>query len=200
MTDSIRGVIYDTWPTLVALLLIFIIMRVTLYFKGEGKLVLYQEIFNMFFMVYLILLFQLVTSQDITAVHTTNFIPFKEILRYDLGSAAFFKQVIGNIIMFLPFGYFATSYCNIKNLGTITLVSFLSSLVIEGVQYFIGRSFDVDDIILNVVGGVIGFLLYISFNAIWNHMPKFLRKDWLLNLLCILIVALIGFYVFGIMF
>jgi glycopeptide antibiotics resistance protein len=80
------------------------------------------------------------------------------------------------------------------------LVSLLSSAVIEVVQYFIGRSFDVDDLILNVVGGIIGFLLYISLNAIRNHLPKFLRKDWVLNLLSLIIVILAGLYLFKLMF
>ena len=200
MTASIKGVINGTWPTLAVLLCIFIIMRVTLYFKGEEKLVLYKELFNMLFMVYLILLFELVTSQDLTAIHSTNFMPFREILRYEIGSSGFYKQVIGNIVLFIPFGYFMTSYCNIKNLGTISLVSLLSSAVIEIVQYFIGRSFDVDDLILNVVGGIIGFLLYISLNAIRNHLPKFLRKDWVLNLLSLIIVILVGLYLFKLMF
>jgi glycopeptide antibiotics resistance protein len=117
MTASIKGVINGTWPTLAVLLCIFIIMRVTLYFKGEEKLVLYKELFNMLFMVYLILLFELVTSQDLTAIHSTNFMPFREILRYEIGSSGFYKQVIGNIVLFIPFGYFMTSYCNIRNLG-----------------------------------------------------------------------------------
>jgi glycopeptide antibiotics resistance protein len=126
--------------------------------------------------------------------------PFREILRYEIGSSGFYKQVIGNIVLFIPFGYFMTSYCNIRNLGTISLVSLLSSAVIEVVQYFIGRSFDVDDLILNVVGGIIGFLLYISLNAIRNHLPKFLRKDWVLNLLSLIIVILAGLYLFKLMF
>ena len=64
----------------------------------------------------------------------------------------------------------------------------------EGNYELIGRSFDVDDIILNVVGGIIGFLLYISLNAIRTHLPKFLRKDWFLNLLSILVIVLIILY------
>ena len=97
--------------------------------------------------------------------------------------------------MFIPLGYFMTSFCRIRDLGTITIVSILSSFVIEIVQNYIGRSFDVDDIILNVVGGIIGFLLYISLNAVRNHMPSFLRKDWFLNIISILLVILTGIYV-----
>jgi len=195
MEAAIRGVLIKSWPTLAVLLSIVIILRATIFFKGENrKLVLHEEIFNLLFITYLLLLFQLVTSQDISAYNSTNLMPFREILRYDFGTSSFNKQVLGNIILFVPFGYFVTSYCNIKNLGTITFVSLLTSLVIEGVQHFIGRSFDVDDILLNVVGGIIGFLIYISLNAIRNHLPKFLRRDWFLNILSILVLVLIVLY------
>ena len=199
MNSAIREVISNSWPTLVVLLIIFVIMRVTIFIKGESKrVVLHEEIFNLLFLGYLLLLFHLVTSQDMQVYNGTNYIPFREILRYDIGTSGFYKQVIGNILLFIPFGYFVSCYCKIKGLGTITLVSLLSSLTIEIVQHFIGRSFDVDDIILNVVGGIIGFLLYISLNAIRNHLPKFLRKDWFLNILSLLIIALIVLYFFGI--
>ena len=200
MEASIKGVILDTWPSLAVLLAIVIIMRVTLYYKGENrKTIIHEEIFSLFFITYLLILFRLVTSQDISAYNTTNLMPFREILRYDIGTDGFFKQVIGNILLFIPFGYFVTSYCRIKGLGTITIVTLLSSFVIEIVQHFIGRSFDVDDIILNVVGGIIGFLLYISLKAIRNHLPKILRKDWFLNIISIAILAISIIYLIKIL-
>lgn len=200
MEKAIREVISNSWPTLVVLLIIFIIMRVTVYLKGDSrKFILHEELFSLLFLTYLLLLFHLVTSQDIQAYTSTNLIPFREIFRYDVGTAGFYKQVIGNIILFIPFGFFVSSYCKIKNLGTITIVSLLSSLTIEVVQHFIGRSFDVDDIILNVVGGIIGFLIFIALNAIRNHLPKFLRKDWFLNLVSIIIIIIIILYLLNIL-
>ena len=196
MEAAIREVIVKYWPTLAVLLSIVIIMRVTMFFKSEHKkVVIHEEIFNLLFITYLLLLFQLVTSQDISAIHSTNLIPFREILRYDVGTSEFNRQVIGNILLFIPFGYFISNYCKIKGVGIISLVSFLTSLIIEVVQHFIGRSFDVDDIILNVVGGICGFLLYIALKAISNHLPKFLKKDWFLNLLSIVIIVLIVLYI-----
>ena len=144
------------------------------------------------------MLFQLVTSQDLPG-GGTNLMPFREIMRYPVGSNSFYKPVAGNIVLFIPLGYFATSYANIKGLGTITLVSLLSSLTIESVQHYIGRSFDIDDIILNIVGGIIGFLLYTALNAIRNNMPKFLRRDWFLNVISVIILILMGLYIYKIM-
>lgn len=198
MESAIRSVIKMSWPTLVIVLTIVVILRVTYIMTSDKrKFCLYEEIFEILFLAYLVLLFQLVTSQDLPG-GGTNLMPFREILRYDIGTKAFYKQVFGNILLFIPLGYFATSYCKIKGLGTITLVSLLSSLTIEVTQHYIGRTFDIDDIILNVVGGIVGFLIYTALNAIRNHMPKFLQRDWFYNLLSILLLVALVLYVYKI--
>lgn len=198
MESAVRSVIKMSWPTLVIVVTIVVILRVTYIMTSDKrKFCLYEEIFELLFLAYLVLLFQLVTSQDLPG-GGTNLMPFREILRYEVGSRAFYKQVFGNILLFIPLGYFATSYCKIKGLGTITLVSLLSSLTIEVTQHYIGRTFDIDDIILNVVGGIVGFLLYTALNAIRNHMPKFLQRDWFFNLLSIIVLIVLGLYVYKI--
>ena len=70
-------------------------------------------------------------------------------------------------------------------------MSLLSSLSIEVVQHFIGRSFDIDDVILNVSGAIIGFIIYKFLKLIREKLPKFLNKDWFYNLLALLFVAII---------
>lgn len=198
MTKTISEIINKFWPVVVIVVSILIIMRVTYIVKSDRRsFKLHEEIFNLLFIVYLLLLFQLVSSQELTG-GGTNYIPFKEILRYEYGTTGFYKQVVGNILLFIPLGYFATSYCRIKGLGGITIVSLLSSLSIELVQKFIGRSFDIDDIILNIVGGIIGFLLYTALTAIKNHLPKFLSSNWFLNILSIVVLVLLGMYVYRI--
>ena len=198
MESAIRSVIKMSWPTLVIVLTIVVILRVTYIMTSDKrKFCLYEEIFEILFLAYLVLLFQLVTSQDLPG-GGTNLMPFREILRYDVGTKAFYKQVFGNILLFIPLGYFATSYCKIKGLGTITLVSLLSSITIEVTQHYIGRTFDIDDIILNVVGGIVGFLIYTALNAIRNHMPKFLQRDWFYNLLSVLLLISLVLYTYKI--
>lgn len=191
MESAIRDVVNMSWPTLVIVIAIILILKVTYYFKGERKtFCLHEELMDLLFLLYLIMLFQLVTTQDL-AGGGTNLSPFKEIFRYKVGSNLFYRQVVGNIALFVPLGYFASRYCKINDFLTIFFVTLLSSGVIETVQYFIGRCFDIDDIILNVVGGIVGFLLYIALSAINKHLPKVLQKNWFYNLLSIGIVAFI---------
>ena len=67
----------------------------------------------------------------------------------------------------------------------ILFISLLTSLTVELVQLKIGRSFDIDDILLNVVGSIIGFLLYIGLTAIKKHLPRFFQSDTFYNILFI---------------
>lgn len=195
MRNTVIEVIDKTWPTIIIVSSVLIIMRITVLIKGDKKsFVLHEELLNLMFIIYLIVLFQLVTSQDI-AGGGSNFTPFKEILRYDYGTGSFYKQVVGNILLFIPFGYFISRYCKIKGMFSIFIITMITSGVIECTQHFIGRSFDVDDIILNTLGGVLGFLLYIGLNAIKNRLPKVFRSRWFYNLLSIIFVALMILYI-----
>lgn len=195
--STIREAIMVSWPTLVIVLSIVVILRIAYIIKSDRKFVIHEELFDLIFITYVLVLFNLVASQDI-AGGGTNLMPFREILRYEIGSTSFYKQVVGNVLLFVPLGYFSTKYCNIKGLGGISIIILLCSTIIESVQHFIGRSFDIDDIILNLVGGIIGFLIYIAIKAIGRHMPGFLRKDWLKNLVAILIILLVVFQLYRI--
>lgn len=98
-----------------------------------------------------------------------NLTPLKEIKRFmkyiwdndALGRAARLN-IFGNIIAFIPFGIYLP-YTSESKLGFIStfLYTFSLSLTIELVQLItkVG-SCDVDDIILNALGGVIGYILW----------------------------------------
>ena len=194
MRNAIVDVINMSWPTVVIVVVISSIMRVAYIIRHDRKSFrLYEELFHLMFIVYLLVLFQLVTSQDLMG-GGTNLTPFKEIFRYKLMSTSFIKQVIGNIILFIPLGYFVSYYCKLKGFVGITIVSILSSVTIEIVQHFIGRSVDIDDIKLNDTGGIIGFIFYKLFKKINEKLPNFMKKKWFYNLLSVIIILLIGLY------
>ena len=46
----------------------------------------------------------------------------------------------------------------------------VTTVSIEVIQYYIGRTFDIDDIILNTLGGIIGYIIY-------KAIHKILRRD-----------------------
>lgn len=68
------------------------------------------------------------------------------------------KIVLGNIVMFIPFGFLGWFFPNLQDLKKL-LIAFVSTIVIvEALQYFSRLGvFDVDDIILNTFGAYLGW-------------------------------------------
>ena len=195
LTDSIRNI----WPMLTIFLVVIVSIRLMHIHNSSERFVFYKEFFNMVFIIYALLLFELLTSTELNVNSGFNLMPFTEITRYDIGTHGFFMNVIGNILIFVPFGYFVSVYIKAKKVSHIFFIAFLTSFTVEFVQYYIGRSFDVDDILLNVVGAIIGFLLYVGFKAIEKHLPRFLKSDLFYNILCILIAIVAVLYYLKIM-
>lgn len=192
------NLLIELWPMLALFLIVLITLRLVYLKVNHKRFVLYKELLSLSFIIYILLLFELVTSTDFES-YSNNFIPFKEMFRYSLTSKLFYRNVIGNILLFVPFGYFVSYYCKLPSVKYNLLITIITSTSIETIQSAIGRSFDIDDIILNIVGGIIGFLLYTALNAIRNNMPKFLRRDWFLNVISVIILVLMGLYICKIM-
>lgn len=97
-------------------------------------------------------------------LETANFIPFKTIkmyidYAYKLNS---FENLAGNILVFVPFGIlFPMVRTERKYFMDMFLNVFIFVLGIEVFQLFSAfGAFDVDDIILNCFGAVLGYIIY----------------------------------------
>ena len=193
LSDTIHGVVDFTWPMLIISIVIMISVRLTYLIKKEEKIVLHRELLMLFFAIYILCLFQVVTFQDDVDWASNNFIPFHEIMRYNITSRLFWKNVIGNMLMFLPFGFFIGYYIDAEDIRLPILLTLIASIAIEVVQMCIGRVFDVDDIILNLIGSFCGFFIFHVFKKIGQKLP-FFRKEWVLNIIAI--ITLIGLFIF----
>ena len=139
----------------------------------------------------------MVTFQDVSW-SSSNFVPFREIFRYDFGSKLFLKNVLGNMIMFMPFGFFASYFLKCSKAKIIVILTIVASFTIEIVQYKIGRVFDIDDVILNILGGLVGFLVYYLLHSIHLKCSKVLKNDWFLNIIVLGMIIAFVLYMFGI--
>ncbi len=69
-------------------------------------------------------------------------------------------MILGNVLMFVPMGILLPLIKeNIRN-KKIIILGILIPLVIELIQPFIGREFDIDDIFLNFMGIILGYIIY----------------------------------------
>ena len=189
---DVMGVLETTWPIVVVTMISLISIRITYIIRRKEKFIVYEELLKLIFVVYILMFFQIVTYQDVIS-YGNNFIPFKELTRYSIGSSLFYKNVIGNILLFMPYGFFISYYLRLEKkdkwlaLGLIFLVSFS----IECVQLVIGRCFDVDDILLNLIGGIVGYFIYRFLEIVTDKMSKTTISTILTSMIIILIVILL---------
>lgn len=93
--------------------------------------------------------------------------PFKEIKRFynnwrTIGLERVLLNLVGNVLAFVPFGFVLPVMSrNFRNGFHIALLSLEFSLLVEVIQLVskVG-SFDVDDLLLNTLGGILGYILY----------------------------------------
>lgn len=113
-----------------------------------------------------------------------NLILFKEIGRFwtnrrMLGFWPVFCNIAGNVIAFLPYGFFLPAVFSgvrgterklLPGMLRVLLLSLLLSLFVEVVQLVskVG-SFDVDDLLLNTSGGLLGYMLYFAGRHLRRH-------------------------------
>ncbi len=101
-----------------------------------------------------------------------NLIPFAESLRLfqfyvknEMWSAIW-VNFPGNVIMFLPIGFFAGLLSDKPKWWKSTAITAFLSLFIECFQIFVARGTDVDDLILNTLGGILGHSLFLLLRRI----------------------------------
>lgn len=192
--DIFTSTLNRIWPVIAIFLCVLITVRVAYLLSNHKKIELYKEIFMLIFVIYILLLFELLTAADTNTYHGMNLKPFTEITRYKFGTRLFNINVFGNILIFIPFGLFIASYLKSKKVFSVFFVSLITSSFVELVQLRVGRSFDIDDIILNVLGSVLGYLLYVGLKSMKQKMPKVLKKEFVYNIFSLLIFALIIYW------
>lgn len=74
-----------------------------------------------------------------------------------------YSNLIGNIILFYPFGLLISFKIKRYKFIKIIVISLLFSSFIELFQFFLKRISDIDDIVLNVMGSILGYLTYLLF-------------------------------------
>lgn len=91
----------------------------------------------------------------------------------DWGAVAFLN-LTANVALFVPAGLLAPLVdVRARGLRRVLLFGFALSLAIEFTQFVIGRSADVDDVILNVLGVGIGFGAW----ALFRRAPTLPRES-----------------------
>ena len=113
---------------------------------------------------------------QLTRIDAINMVPFhsiRENLRY--GHSPVSWDMLYNMVMFVPFGivycYHQKNFCIYKAIG----LSFLTTLLIEAAQFvFKTGVVDIDDLMVNTMGSLVGIFLYIVLRKIlqWKQIGE----------------------------
>jgi glycopeptide antibiotics resistance protein len=110
----------------------------------------------------------------VTAAHAagstrTNLVPLLTVAQLVRRSSSYqaVRQIGGNVGLLLPLGaVLPILVVRLRRLGTFALTALAATLAIEVVQYmatgagFMSRAFDIDDVLLNVAGALIGYCIW----------------------------------------
>ena len=144
----------------------------------SNRVKIFRLVCTVVFVIYLALLAYFLFFSDIFGRTVTfdeyryNLKPFAEIKRYltkirDKDFASYMINIAGNVILFMPFGFLFPFVSDVRKfkrgrtfLGTF-VVTVLFCFLIEGIQLVskVGV-FDVDDIIMNTFGSVMGYAIF----------------------------------------
>lgn len=103
-------------------------------------------------------------------MRTVNLIPFIW-LRDGINYRIEIFESIFNVLMFVPFGFFLPLvFKKCRQFSTTLGIAFLFTLTVESTQFFIGRIADVDDIITNVLGALIGYGFFKCLNGLLKDL------------------------------
>lgn len=157
-------------------------------------------------MAYLVVLIRIVLFKQVALYNlfaaigsmerTISIIPFKSLLdmiNNNISVTRILENILGNIAIFIPFGLLLPIVQ--KDMSKkIILYGLITSALIEIIQYvFALGSSDIDDLTLNTLGTIIGYLLY-------KIIHKKARADTLTAISIIILVTVLGGFALGILF
>ena len=170
----------------VRLAIIFVIvitilyLPILFYLKKKGKNVVRQLsylglICSLFLIIFATILYMPIEFPP--KRYVLNLIPFN-FNENIYGPYQFINEKIPNIMLFIPLGFFLPIVFKSKRkLHKTIIIAFFVTFGVEFIQYFIGRASDIDDVITNLLGGVIGYGIF----KIANNFLK--KQNWWLKLI-----------------
>lgn len=113
---------------------------------------------------------------EVHAEYRYNLVLFQEIRRFlkyrdILGMPSVLINVAGNVIVFIPYGCgLPLLFERLQNFFRVAVLSFGASLLAETMQLILKVGcFDVDDLLLNTVGGCIGYFMFLWIRRYWRN-------------------------------
>lgn len=166
--------------------------------------------------VYIIVLFKIVLFkyEPITNIikgdigmsfRSANLIPFETIggfFKVAMKEKDFlwaFSNIFGNICIFMPLGYLLPMFFkNFRSIKNTTILAMILSILFEITQYmgYLG-SLDIDDVILNTLGGICGYFVYVGIKRVIENDDNLNKITVVLSVISCIVAFTIAREQFG---
>lgn len=144
--------------------------------KGKDRLLVNTLMYLYLSFVFYFTLMPIITSIPFVLDHPykpMNMVPFIDV---SAGRGDFFRQIVLNIMMTIPFGFlFPLTRNRAGRFSTTVFFCFLMSLGIELLQPYFNRHSDITDLTTNVFGGMLGYGLYVIFKPVTSWILDHLK-------------------------
>lgn len=168
--SSIINYVLKMFPSMIEVIPIFIFIRLIFYkINKKSKVNLKREVIMLVFFMFLIGLYSQAITGSFTIkninINKINVVPFKIFIDtykevFVNGNINYFLiSFLGNLCMFIPIGLLIPIIWKLKD-KIVILIGFLISLSIEISQLFLNRGTDIDDLIFNTLGTILGLVIY----------------------------------------
>lgn len=165
---------------LISMAIVGIILLIHTKLKNKRGVSLYNAGL-MLFSLSMVIIFSLTGISPMSGFHLDirineiSFIPFKGIIEMLQGGITTYSfiNIIGNIIMFMPVVFLLPLICTkVDSCKKVVAIGFCTSLLIESSQLFLTRGTDIDDLILNTLGTILGYLVFLIFKNVFSEFTK----------------------------
>jgi glycopeptide antibiotics resistance protein len=141
---------------------------------AEGKSNFWKIVLVLVSFFYLVLVFYIVflarrRQQFVDPSLAINWLPIKGLIdnyrnlnpAYPRAEYHFYANLLGNVLLFVPFSVILLRFYRIKSRIMILLAAVLFSMSIEATQYSFRLGVaDIDDVLLNFLGAIVGMVFY----------------------------------------
>lgn len=127
-----------------------------------------------------------------------NLVPFTFVKEYIVNNKPLgLSNIVGNVLLFVPLGFFLAIRKTTVDRAAFQL--FAVTLGIEMMQFILHRGIsDIDDILLNLAGGMIGYGFYRGLSRSKNRDEALLLLMAILFVMLIILLFALHFGLFGI--
>lgn len=162
------------------LLVVFIAATAVLYFpifiilKNNGKGFIRQSSYLLFFFSFFLIVFATTILFNLPfdfkpERYILNLQPLRWLWEGNI-KQRIMTEIRPNIMIFIPLGFFTPIvFKRMRRCSMTAMFIFAVTFSVEFFQYFIGRSSDIDDLIANLLGGILGYAIFKIFNYFFKN-------------------------------